>query len=170
MACGHPMCRPRQAERRSPSADLSSRGNHRQQPDALFVDELERLDWRKLFCGYIQRCVAPDPNVGVALNFRNVPATDSGTCASTFELTDPAVYTSNCRNIFRGGSAADAEVALINGCHQQHVRVVGAGWFSEAQLIDATAKTRGNRLNRPSCELMFWSPQVSPYAALFRLT
>lgn len=93
------------------------------------------LNWSGLVGGnpaaaHIHCCVAPGSNVGVAVGFTNFPATTSGTYSNTFDLTNPAVYTTTFRNNFGGGTAAGAEAALINGLNagQAYVNIHDAQW------------------------------------------
>lgn len=64
---------------------------------------------------HIHCCTLPGTTIGVAVGFPGFPATLSGTYFHTFDLTDPAIYTTAFRNNFGGGTAAGAAAALVAG-------------------------------------------------------
>jgi hypothetical protein len=64
---------------------------------------------------HIHCCTSPGSSVGVALPFTGFPSGTSGSYLQTFDLTLAATYTSSFITSFGGGTAAGAEIALING-------------------------------------------------------
>lgn len=93
------------------------------------------LNWNGLTGGnpsaaHIHCCVAPGSNVGVAIGLPAFPAAASGSYSNIFDLTNSAVYTNAFRNNFGGGTAAGAQLALINGLNagQAYVNVHNSRW------------------------------------------
>lgn len=78
------------------------------------------VNWQNLTGGtpsaaHIHCCTPQGTNTGVAVGFTGFPASLSGTYTNTFDLLNPAVYTSSFLNNFGGGTAAGAESALLAG-------------------------------------------------------
>ncbi|HVW86112.1 MAG TPA: CHRD domain-containing protein [Bryobacteraceae bacterium] len=63
---------------------------------------------------HIHCCALPGSNASVAVPFPSFPNATSGTFTGSFDLTDPAVY-STAFLTAQGGTAAGAEAALIAG-------------------------------------------------------
>ena len=63
---------------------------------------------------HIHCCTPVGTNTGVAVPFTGFPAVTSGTYNNTFDLTNPAIYTSAFLTA-SGGTAAGAEAALLAG-------------------------------------------------------
>ena len=64
---------------------------------------------------HIHCCTDVGTNIGVAVGFPAFPATVNGTYNHSFNLLDPAIYTTSFLNNFGGGTAAGARSALIAG-------------------------------------------------------
>jgi hypothetical protein len=84
--------------------------------DTLTVDE----NWTDLIGGnaaaaHIHCCTPHGTNIGVAVPFVGFPASPSGTYLHTFNLMSASTYTASFLNNFGGGTAAGAEIALVNG-------------------------------------------------------
>lgn len=78
------------------------------------------LNWSGLIggpvsAGHIHCCTNPGTNVGVAVGLIGLPASESGSYTSDFNLTNLAIYTGGFVTNFGGGTVAGAQAALLAG-------------------------------------------------------